>query len=69
MLRARVRHVYFHGNHEQYELELADGSEVKVIDFAPSGRVTAGGSEIRIGCRSEDVQVFPEPAGSVDLKS
>ena len=69
ILEARVRQVFFHGNHEQYELELADGSEVKVIDFAPSGRAAAGECEIRIGCRIEDVQVFPEPATSVDHKS
>ena len=55
----RLVRVFFLGNHEQFFVQLADGTEVKALEFDTG--VTAGrtGDPVRLGCRPEDVVILP----------
>jgi len=54
-----VRSVYM-GNHQQYFLALADGTELKGIQYDTDAPRVRGGETIRIGCDPSDVVLITE---------
>jgi len=65
---ARVTHVSYLGEIEQYELELADGSKLKVFEQNPRELRTAG-STLELHVRPTDLLVLPEPIDRLSQRS
>ena len=49
-----VRAVYL-GSHEQYFVKLADGTEIKAVEYEARTAKAAAGQTVRLGCVPEDV--------------
>jgi iron(III) transport system ATP-binding protein len=60
VLRGTVVRVFFLGDHEQYFLELADGREVKAIEYEVETPRATVGRLARLGCDPGDVVVLKD---------
>lgn len=60
-LRGEVARVFFLGNLDQYFLQLADGSQVKVVE-AGLDEPVATGSRATVSCALDDVVILPKEA-------
>jgi iron(III) transport system ATP-binding protein len=60
VLPGKVRHVIYLGDVEQYNVDLADGTQVKVVEHNPLHRVAAEGDNVRLRFSPEAVVVLPE---------
>ncbi|MDA0747478.1 MAG: ABC transporter ATP-binding protein, partial [bacterium] len=60
VLSGQVRQMFFLGNHEQYFLELTDGTEVKVMEQNIGVQQVVSGATVRLGCAPKDVVLLKE---------
>ena len=58
VLAGEVVQTFFLGNHEQYFLRLADGAELRAIEFDVDTPRAAVGQTARLGCNPENVVVL-----------
>ena len=58
-MSGRLVRVFFLGDHEQFFVELADGTEVRALEFDTGVSRGVAGETVRLGCRPEDVVILP----------
>jgi len=55
MLSGEVVRVVYLGSHEQYFVKLADGTELKAVEYDARVAKAAAGKTVRLGCDASDV--------------
>ena len=58
-MRGEVLRTFFLGDHEQYFVRLADGSELRTVELDTRVERATTGQVVCVGCEAEDVVVLP----------
>ena len=61
VLSGVVRQTVYLGDHEQYSVQLDDGTLVKLVDHRPGQRLAGPGAPIRLSCDPSRVVVIGKP--------
>lgn len=61
VLSGVVRQTVYLGDHEQYSVQLDDGTLVKLVDHRPDQRLAGPGAPIRLSCDPSRVVVIGKP--------
>ena len=56
-----VRQTVYLGDHEQYSVQLDDGTPVKLVDHRPGRRLAGPGAPVRLKCDASQVVVLGKP--------
>ena len=56
-----VRQTVYLGDHEQYSVQLADGTPMKLVDHRPGRRLAGPGAPVRLKCDASQVVVLGKP--------